>query len=74
MILEGNQRGGARQLAQHLMNTHDNEHAELYEISGFMSDNVKDALDEIHAVNRDQVQAIHVFGISQSTPGCYRAA
>ena len=52
MILEGNQRGGARQMARHLTNTQDNEHVEVHEISGFMSGSVMGALDEIHAVSR----------------------
>lgn len=68
MILEGNQRGGARQLARHLMNTQDNEHVELYEISGFMSDNVKDALDEIHAVSRGTKCKQFMFSVSLNPP------
>jgi hypothetical protein len=68
MILEGNQRGGARQLARHLMNVQDNEHVELYEISGFMSDNVKDALDEIHAVSRGTKCKQFMFSVSLNPP------
>lgn len=68
MILEGNQRGGARQLARHLMNVQDNEHVELYEISGFMSDNVKDALDEVHAVSRGTKCKQFMFSVSLNPP------
>ncbi len=46
MILEGNQRGGAKQMAKHLLNAKDNEHVEVHEVSGFVSDNVHGALRE----------------------------
>ena len=68
MILEGNQRGGARQLARHLMNTQDNEHVEVYEISGFMSDSVMDAFDEIHAVSRGTKCRQFMFSVSLNPP------
>jgi len=68
MILEGNQRGGARQMARHLMNTQDNEHVEVHEISGFMSDSVMDALDEIHAVSRGTKCRQFMFSVSLSPP------
>ena len=38
MILEGSQRGNAAKLARHLMNTRDNDHVELHELRGFVSD------------------------------------
>jgi|GEM_PF-5438686 len=38
MILKGNQRSSARQLAVHLLNERDNEHVEVHEIRGFASD------------------------------------
>ena len=68
MILEGNQRGGARQLARHLMNTQDNEHVEIYEISGFMSDSVIGAFDEIHAVSRGTKCRQFMFSVSLNPP------
>ena len=68
MILEGNQRGGARQMARHLMNTQDNEHVEVHEISGFMSDNVMGALDEIHAVSRGTKCSQFMFSVSLNPP------
>lgn len=68
MILEGNQRGGARQMARHLMNTQDNEHVEIYEISGFMSDSVMGALDEIHAVSRGTKCSQFMFSVSLNPP------
>ncbi len=68
MILEGNQRGGARQIARHLMNTQDNEHVEVHEISGFMSDSVIGALDEIHAVSRGTKCSQFMFSVSLNPP------
>ena len=38
MILHGNQRGGARDLALHLLKD-ENEHVEVHELRGFVSDN-----------------------------------
>lgn len=40
MILKGNQRGGGKQLAAHLMKVEDNEHVHIHELRGFMSDNL----------------------------------
>ena len=39
MILHGNQRGGARDLALHLLKD-ENEHVEVHELRGFVSDNL----------------------------------
>lgn len=50
MILEGNQRGGAKQMARHLLNVEDNEHMEVHEVRGFMSQHLHSALQEIHAL------------------------
>ncbi|MBX3631242.1 MAG: relaxase [Nitrosomonas sp.] len=68
MILEGNQRGGARQLARHLMNRDDNEHVEVHEISSFMSDSVMGAFDEIHAVSRGTKCRQFMFSVSLNPP------
>ena len=51
MILVGNQRGGARDLAKHLQKP-ENERVELDELRGFASDNLDDALQESHAISR----------------------
>ncbi len=68
MILEGNQRGGARRMARHLMNTQENEHVEVHEISGFMSDTVMGALDEIHAISRGTKCRQFMFSVSLNPP------
>jgi hypothetical protein len=41
MILHGNARGGGRELAVHLMRTDENEHVQVHDVSGFMSDDVR---------------------------------
>ena len=51
MILKASQRGGAKQLAVHLLRTDENEHVELHEVRGFMSDNVTEALKEAQAIS-----------------------
>jgi hypothetical protein len=48
MILKGSQRGGAKQLANHLLKVVENEHVEVYEVRGFMSDDLHGALKEIY--------------------------
>ena len=51
MILHGNQRGGASDLALHLLKD-ENEHVEVHELRGFVSDNLVSALNEVYAVSR----------------------
>ncbi|MEZ5918975.1 MAG: relaxase [Alphaproteobacteria bacterium] len=68
MILEGNQRGGARQMARHLMNTQDNEHVEIHEISGFLSDTVMGALQEIQAIAKGTKCKQFMFSVSLNPP------
>lgn len=68
MILKGNQRAGARELAAHLMNTKDNEHIELHDVRGFMSVDLKGALQEIHAVSRATRCTKYMFSLSLNPP------
>ena len=49
MILKGSQRGGARPLAVHLLKTTENEHVEIHEVRGFVSEDVIGAFREIKA-------------------------
>ena len=44
MILKGSQRGGAKQLGLHLLKTVENEHVEVHDVRGFMTDDVVGAL------------------------------
>ena len=68
MMLEGNQRGGAYQMARHLLNTKDNEHVEIHEVSGFVSDTVYGALQEIHAIARGTKCKQFMFSVSLNPP------
>jgi hypothetical protein len=49
MIIKGNQRGGGQALAAHLMNARDNDHVELHEVRGFLSNNLAVAFLEVEA-------------------------
>ena len=68
MILKGNQRGGARQLAVHLLRTDDNEHVEVHEVRGFMSDQLSEALREAYAVSRGTRCKQFLFSLSLNPP------
>jgi hypothetical protein len=47
VIIKGNQRGGGGELAAHLTNARGNDHVELHEIRGFVSDDLPGAFLEI---------------------------
>lgn len=68
MILEGNQRGGAASMANHLLNSHENEHVEVHEVSGFASHDVFGALQEIHAVSKATQCRQFMFSMSLNPP------
>jgi hypothetical protein len=51
VILHGNQRGGAKDLALHLLKA-ENEHVEVHELRGFVSSDLVPALNEVYAVSR----------------------
>lgn len=68
MILKASQRGNAGQLAAHLLNTHDNDHVELYEISGFMSESLPGALQEAQAQSMGTRCSQYFFSISLNPP------
>lgn len=67
MILQGSQRGGARDLARHLLKK-ENEHIEVYELRGFASDDLKSALDELHAISRGTRAKQFLFSLSLNPP------
>jgi hypothetical protein len=68
MILKGSQRGGSKQLAVHLLKTHDNEHVAVHELRGFLSDDLKSALHEIYAVSRGTRAKQFMFSLSLNPP------
>lgn len=68
MILKGSQRSGAKQLGQHLLNTQDNEHVEVHEVSGFAADDLMGAMREAYAVSLGTKCRQHLFSVSLSPP------
>ena len=68
MILHGNQRGGARNLALHLLNAEDNEHIDVHEVSGFVADTLPEAFQEAYAISRATKCKQFLFSVSLSPP------
>jgi hypothetical protein len=68
MILKGSQRGGGMQLAVHLMNMDDNDHVEVMELRGFVSDDLAGALAEAHAVSKGTRARQFMFSLSLNPP------
>jgi hypothetical protein len=68
MILKGNQRGGANQLARHLLNVQDNEHVHVHELRGFTSADLHAAFQEAYAVSRATKAKQFLFSLSLNPP------
>lgn len=72
MILKASQRSGARQLGAHLLKTEENEHVEVHEVSGFVSEDVPGAMKEADALSRGTKCSQHLFSVSLNPPpGAY---
>ncbi len=67
MILVGNQRSGARNLALHLLKE-ENEHVDVHEIRGFASQNLEAALNEAYAISRGTRCKQYLFSLSLNPP------
>ncbi len=67
MILIGNQRGGAKDLAQHLLKE-ENDHVQVHELRGFASGNLAGALTEAYAVSRGTKCKQFLFSMSVNPP------
>lgn len=67
MILKGNARGGAKDLALHLMKA-ENEHVEVHELRGFVSENLMGALNEAYAVSRGTRCRQFLYSLSLNPP------
>ena len=70
MILKGSQRGGATQLAAHLLRMDENDHVVLHEVSGFVADDVRGAFREAYAVSKGTKCKQFLFSLSLSPPPC----
>ncbi|KQN01037.1 relaxase [Sphingobium sp. Leaf26] len=68
MILKASQRSGAKQLGLHLMKTEENEHVEIHEVSGFISDDLMGAMKESHALSLGTKCRQHLFSVSLNPP------
>ena len=68
MILKASERGGAKQLASHLLNDHDNEHIDVHEVRGFVSSDVLGAFKEAYAVSQGTRCKNFLFSVSLSPP------
>lgn len=67
MILVGNQRGGAKDLALHLLKE-ENERVEVHELRGFASDDLVSALRESYAISRGTRCKQHLYSLSLNPP------
>lgn len=68
MILKGNQRANGRELALHLLNVEDNEHAVVHELRGFLADDLIDAFKETEAISLGTKCQQYLFSLSLSPP------
>ncbi|WP_373088362.1 relaxase/mobilization nuclease domain-containing protein [Sneathiella sp.] len=68
MILKAKERGSAAQLARYLLTMRDNDHVELHEVRGFVSDNLLDAFFEADAIAAGTRCKNHLFSISLNPP------
>lgn len=67
MILKASQRGGGMQLAAHLLKS-ENEHVEVHEVRGFVSNDLKGAMKEAQAVAMGTRCKQHLFSVSLNPP------
>jgi len=67
MIFIGNQRGGAKNLAAHLLSP-DNEHVDVHQVRGFASDSVGGAFNEAYALSRGTRCKQFLFSLSVNPP------
>jgi hypothetical protein len=66
MIIKASQRSGAKQLGLHLLKTEENEHVEIHEVSGFLSENLMGAMNEAYATARGTKCDKYLFSVSLS--------
>ncbi|MCK5749460.1 MAG: relaxase/mobilization nuclease domain-containing protein, partial [Oricola sp.] len=67
MILVGNQRAGAKDLALHLLKD-ENERVEVHELRGFASNDLISALRESQAISRGTRCKQHLYSLSLNPP------
>jgi len=67
MILNGNQRGGAKDLALHL-HKEENDHVEVHELRGFVADDLMGAFTEAQAISKGTRCKQFLFSLSLNPP------
>lgn len=67
MILQGNQRGGARDLALHLLKD-ENDHVVVHGLRGFVSDDLVSAFKEAQAISRGTKAWQFLYSLSLNPP------
>ena len=68
MILKGNQRGGGRQMAEHLLNGQQNEHVTIHQVRGFLASTVRGALEEAYALAQGTQCRKYMYSLSLNPP------
>ena len=67
MILQGSQRGGAKDLAHHLLKD-ENDHVTVHELRGFISNDLVSALNEAQAISKGTRAKQFLFSLSLNPP------
>ncbi len=68
MIQKASTRGGGTAMGQHLLKPEENEHVEIHEVSGFVSDSVLGAMNEAYALARGTRCEKYLFSVSLNPP------
>ncbi|MBI1238296.1 MAG: relaxase/mobilization nuclease domain-containing protein [Alphaproteobacteria bacterium] len=68
MILKAKERGDGAQLARYLLAMRDNDHVELHEVRGFVSDDLRGAFSEADAIAKGTRSKNHLFSMSLNPP------
>ncbi|HWA20530.1 MAG TPA: relaxase/mobilization nuclease domain-containing protein [Devosia sp.] len=68
MIIKASQRGGASQLANHLLNEFDNDHITVESVRGFAASDMKEAFAEAYAVSKGTRCKQFLFSVSLNPP------
>jgi hypothetical protein len=68
VILKASERGDAPQLARYLLAMRDNDHVELHEVRGFVSDDLPGAFSEADAIAKGTRCKNYLFSISLNPP------
>jgi len=68
MILKAKERGDAGQLARYLLAMRENDHVELHEVSGFVSDDLIEAFSEADAIAKGTRCKNYLFSMSLNPP------